>query len=94
MVQGVVLSILLVVEDNPFHVVVLVSTHSTIYRYNYAKNSFVKASYLSLSSSANRLTPLEQYRMLLNSRENVLQTVSVGRQTQQMHLQVLEEKMV
>ena len=73
----------------------LVSTHTTIYKYNFVRNSFVKASYLALMSVANRLTPLEHYRMLLSCKENSLQTVTVGRQTQQMHLQThIEDKMI
>lgn len=46
----------------------------------------MKAAYLPLNSMANRITSFEPYRVLLNSHQNVLKSVTVGRQNQQMHV--------
>jgi len=84
-VQGEVLSVLLIVEENPYHVVVLVSTRNAIFKYNFMKSGFMKAAYLPLNTMDNRIGFFETYKVILNSHQNILKSVTVGRHNQQMH---------
>jgi WD40 repeat protein len=83
--------VLLAEEGSP-QVLVLVSTRQAIYKYSFVKNCFFKAAHLPLGALSPRLAPFTPLRLLLSSRDNLLQTVTVGKQSQQIHLQAIEEQ--